>query len=239
MAVCVCKWRPLCAWCGLPLLPPPSPFPFSLCLPRCPSLGGVCWSLEQNGRWKGVKRQRASTCLWQRTMHTRPRGRTQRAAAACSLLFVCLLVLFFNSASSPFVQPVKADCTPSAPANGAFGTCSPAANSLASGSTCLPVCFPPFVESGPSTCVGSTFTAAACAVCPLPGRQWNVPQTSQLALLRGDTTTNGQFGRALAFSANGAMLVIGAKSDNGAGSQSRRSATKHRCALQWLLAFRA
>jgi hypothetical protein len=163
----------------------------------------------------------------------------QRPAAACSLLFVCLLALSFDFAFSPCIQRVTAACTPTAPVNGAFGTCSPAALSLASGSTCLPVCFPPFVESGPSSCAGSTFTSAACAVCPLGARQWNVPQTSQLALLRGDTTTNGQFGRALAFSADGAMLVIGAKSDHGAGSQSRRSATKHRCAPPRLLAFRA
>ena len=163
----------------------------------------------------------------------------RQAAAACSLLFVCLLALSFDFAFSPFIQPVTADCTPTAPVNGAFGTCSSAALSLASGSNCRPVCFPPFVESGPSACVGSTFTSAACAVCPLGARQWNVPQTSQLALLRGDTITNGQFGRALAFSADGAMLVIGALSDQGAGSQSRRSATTYRCAPPWLLPFRA
>jgi hypothetical protein len=133
------------------------------------------------------------------------------------------LVLLLLLLASSHTQQVTAACTPTAPVNGAFGTCSSTPNSLASGATCLPVCFPPFVESGPSSCSSTTLTSATCAVCPLKGKQWNAPQTSQLALLRGSTTVSGQFGRALAFSASGALLVVGAPFDTNGGSQSRPS----------------
>jgi len=58
-----------------------------------------------------------------------------------------------------YALPLNCDAS-AAPANGGVGDCT---NSLASGSTCQPVCNAGYTVSGTSSCSAGTLTAATCS----------------------------------------------------------------------------
>jgi hypothetical protein len=97
-----------------------------------------------------------------------------------------------------------------APAGGALGYCAGTVTTA----QCWPSCPPHMGLSGPSTCSGSTFTSATCAVCSA-GKVYTQSAGDGLVKYQETGTAGSQFqGSEVVLSADGRIMVAGAYQDN-------------------------